>query len=189
MEAAVVSLRILASIRYQSQLQTYLAFDVTAAFSSAVVIALMTFISTKPIDETKHVEEALQMLKDLSRQGNISAKKRASELEKLNQDIKTIMNSDATGLAGGSMPDALVPDANPGNPIFAAVDGWNMNSLPGHYSSNDHYQGIYPFDLGQDDLSTTSNLDEDLTEGFQAFFSQTEQYPEVISWQVDPFFQ
>jgi len=179
-DAAVVSMRILSSIRYQSQLQTYLAFDVTATFSSAVIISLAMFVSSKMAEEVSHVNEAFEILRELSDRGNVSARKRLYELENLHRDLNNALHYNSPqqttqcGSGGGQVPTSIEPS------LCQPQGGISENFVDNFNFGNTNADPAYSYDPQWDNLSSQSLFDEDVTEGFEAFFNQISQYPEII---------
>jgi hypothetical protein len=180
-DAAVASIRIIASLKYQSQLQTFLAFDVTATFSSAVILSLAMFISSKPFDETGHIQEALQVLEDLGAQGNVSAQKRKDELECLCRDLNTALRgSNAQHTARQGFEDSIpIPDSThhhqpTGESLAQSGDNLNIcGSGP-----------AYLLGPSWDNASASTFLDEEyFTKDFEVAFSQIGEYPELIPLQ------
>lgn len=180
LDAAVMSMRILSSLRYQSQLQTYLAFDVTATFSSAVIISLAMFVSSKMVEEVSHINEAFEILRELSDQGNVSARKRLDELENLHRDLNNALHYNSPQQTTQSGSDGQVPTSieaslyqRQGRISENFVDNFNFRNADSTYSHDSQW----------DNLSSQSLFDEDMAEGFEAFFNQISQYPEVIPLQ------
>jgi hypothetical protein len=179
-DAAVVSMRILSSLRYQSQLQTYLAFDVTATFSSAVIISLAMFVSSKMAEEVSYVNEAFEILRELSDQGNVSARKRLYELENLRSDLNNALHYNDPQQTTQSGPGGQVPTSI-GPSLCQPQGGASENFVDNFGFGNANADSTYSYDpQWWDSLSSQSLFDEDVTEGFEAFFNQISQYPEVI---------
>jgi hypothetical protein len=178
-DAAVVSMRILSSIRYQSQLQTYLAFDVTATFSSAVIISLAMFVSSKMGEEVSHVKEAFEILRELSDQGNVSARKRLHELENLDRDLNNALRYNSPQQTTQSRSDSQAP-ASIEPSLCQPQGGLSENFVDNLNFGNANTNPTYLRDPQWDNLSPQSLFDADVTESFEAFFNQISQYPEVI---------
>lgn len=181
MDAAAESMRIIASLKYQIQLQTFLAFDVTATFSSAVILSLATFISARPFDLVVHIQEALEVLQELASRGNVQAQKRKHELDSLGSALRTALDN--------------YPDSN--EPPEAAVAGnIGATTIPDSASNPDISENLAPpvrtlsttatapgemFDLHWDNLSTSTFLDaQNSNEDFHLFFAQIGDYSEFL---------
>ena len=164
---------------YQSQLQIFLTFDVTAAFSSAVILSLVTFISSsKSLGEISHISEALEILGELSNLGNVSAKKRFHELKNLYRDLTAALDSLANQPIGYPVASGTT----------ITVSEMNMQDQTNLHGLDDSSGGLVHGDIAfsnlwdpsWDNFSTQTLLYEDTSEGFESFFSQISQYPEFI---------
>jgi type II secretory pathway pseudopilin PulG len=174
-------MRIIASLKYQIQLQTFLAFDVTATFSSAVILSLATFISARPFDLVGHIQEALEVLQELASRGNVQAQKRKHELDSLGSALRAALdhysdsNEPPEAAVAGNMGAITIPDSA-GNPDIRE----NLTP-PGRTLSTAVMTPGEMFDLHWDNLSTSTFLDaENSTEDFDSFFAQIGDYSEFV---------
>jgi hypothetical protein len=167
-DAAVVSMRILSSIRYQSQLQTYLAFDVTATFSSAVIISLAMFVSSKVAEEVSHVNEAFEILRELSYQGNVSARKRLYELENLHRDLNNALHYNSPQQTRQSGSDGQVPTTI--EPSLYQPQGRISDNFVDNFNfGNVNADSACSYDPQWDNILSQPLFDEDMTESFEPF--------------------
>ncbi|EQB55386.1 hypothetical protein CGLO_04700 [Colletotrichum gloeosporioides Cg-14] len=87
-DSATKSLRILSTLQTQHLLETFLPFDLEQTFSSAFVLKLMTSIPGLPDREGNHMKDAFEILDTMIARGNVVARFRKEELEKLQEILR-----------------------------------------------------------------------------------------------------
>lgn len=93
--------RLLADLANVS-VESFLPFDLDAAFSSAVVLLLAATVDYSLIrnNDGSWLEVVHAILKEMIARGNLVAKFHASELQQLDENLKKLPNSGATGAIG-----------------------------------------------------------------------------------------
>ncbi|KAK1848088.1 C6 transcription factor [Colletotrichum chrysophilum] len=87
-DSATKSVRILSTLKTQHLLETFLPFDLEQTFSSAFVLTLMTSIPGLPDREGNHLKDAFEILDTMIARGNVVARFRREELEKLQEILR-----------------------------------------------------------------------------------------------------
>ncbi|KAE9566734.1 hypothetical protein CGMCC3_g17130 [Colletotrichum fructicola] len=87
-DSATKSVRILSTLKTRHLLETFLPFDLEQTFSSAFVLTLMTSIPGLPDREGNHLKDAFEILDMMIARGNVVARFRREELEKLQEILR-----------------------------------------------------------------------------------------------------
>jgi hypothetical protein len=168
---------------YQGQLQAFLAFDVTAAFSSAVVLSLAAYISSKPVSEVSHIGEANRILNALTIMGNVSARKRFDDLEDLQKDLS---------IAESTFADKHTEDSAAASQTEMAAENLLLPTMSSqNYINSAGLWGVDEIAIPEIwDFSWDTSLlqipeDEATAEGYESFFSQMDQHSDLINTGYD----
>ncbi|KAF4854220.1 Proline utilization trans-activator [Colletotrichum siamense] len=125
-DSATKSVRILSTLKTQHLLETFLPFDLEQTFSSAFVLTLMTSIPGLPDREGNHLKDAFEILDTMIARGNVVARFRREELEKLQEILRLTQSQIERPVAaserneghlmmnsGGGSDDGLLQDRGP----------------------------------------------------------------------------
>ncbi|KAK2776493.1 C6 transcription factor [Colletotrichum kahawae] len=126
-DSATKSLRILSTLQSQHLLETFLPFDLEQTFSSAFVLTLMSSIPGLPDLEGNHMKGAFEILDTMIARGNVVARFRKEELEKL-QEILRLTQSQFEGPVAAS-------DRNEGHLLVNSGGGSDNGLLQDHGSA------------------------------------------------------